>query len=297
MRPETVVKRALRRAARTPLESASRRRPRRRRYRGDDPKARRWRLLLLLIGLSLGLILALGAVWEVRTSSVQSWFFARWSAELRYTVEAAPSTRIAFPREGPFDERRGYTRLPAFSERLQTDGYHIAEQAHQAPALTRLILNGIPPPYPESPVAALVIHDNTGHVMFDAGAGEPVFHDVAEIPPLITQTLLFIENRRIGLSADDQPGLYANPAIDWQRSTKALISYAVRKVGIDMPLQGGALWRPSWRNTNTPTAGARRLHRTSCARCSQPVSLRTILGAIRAAHVYKSSWTTSTRCH
>jgi membrane peptidoglycan carboxypeptidase len=184
--------------------------------------------------------LAASAVWEVRTSTVQSWFFARWSAELRYTVEIAPSSRIAFPREGPLDERRGYTRLPAFSDRLEVGGYHIAEQAHQAPGLTRLILNGIPPPYSESPVAALVIHDNTGRVMFDAGAGEPVFRNVAEIPPLITQTLLFIENRNIGLSADDQSGVYANPAIDWKRSTKALISYGARKLGIDVPLQGGS---------------------------------------------------------
>ena len=85
-------------------------------------------------------------VWEAKTSNLQSWFFARWSGELRYTIETTPSAQIAFPRAGPFDERRGYTRLPAFGEQLQAGGYHIAAQAHQAPALVTLILDGIAPP-------------------------------------------------------------------------------------------------------------------------------------------------------
>lgn len=88
--------------------------PRRRRFRRHPPYPIRKYLLALLIGLTLSL-----AIWEAQTSSLQSWFFGRWSATLNYTIDAGPTPQMAFPVSGPFDQRRGYTRIPVFRDSLE----------------------------------------------------------------------------------------------------------------------------------------------------------------------------------
>src|SRR5881296_2599119 len=69
------------------------------------PHAWRWGILVTLL-------LALGLRYEARTSALESRLLSGVATRLSYTVEPGPSERIVFPREGPFDERRGYTRLP-----------------------------------------------------------------------------------------------------------------------------------------------------------------------------------------
>jgi hypothetical protein len=84
---------------------------------------------------------------------------------------------MASPVSGPFDERRGYTRLPEFRDRLEARGYRITEQARQSAALARLIRSGIAPPFREPPVAGLVIRDADGIVLVDPTA------DKSCVPP------------------------------------------------------------------------------------------------------------------
>ena len=204
---------------------------RRRRFRRHPPYPVRKYLLLLLIGLVLSF-----ATWEAQTSRLQSWFFARWSATLNYTVNAGPSPQMAFPVSGPFDQQRGYTRIPVFRDSLEARGYRITEQARQSPALARLIRSGIAPPFHEQPVAGLAIHDADGIALFDPTTDHQVFRRFEDIPPLLVQTLLFIENRSIGNGAGPQK----NPAVDWSRSAKALALYAGRKTGLNLPIEGGS---------------------------------------------------------
>ncbi len=182
------------------------------------------------------LCLAAAMTWEVHTSGLQSWLFWRWSSALNYTVAPGPSLQIAFPVSGPFDERRGYTRLPQFRERLEAHGFRVSEQARQEPGLATLIRLGIPPPYHEPSIAALSIRDAGGVRLYNPAAESHIFHRFEDISPLVIHTLLFIENRRI----DDGAGRLENPAIDWPRSSKAFTTYMGRRLGLNLRLEGGS---------------------------------------------------------
>ena len=199
------------------------------------PGAHRHRPIHLLV-LAVSICLVIAAAWEARSAELQSWFFWRWSSALNYTVEAGPSPRIAFPLFGPFDERLGYTRLRQFAERLTANGFRIAEQARQDPGLAALIHWGVSPPYREPSVAGLVVRDADGRPVYNPAADSRVFERFEDVPPLISQTLLFIENRRI----DERAGWRDNPAIDLPRSSKALLLYAGRGLGLDLRLEGGS---------------------------------------------------------
>jgi membrane peptidoglycan carboxypeptidase len=205
----------------------------------DSRSNRAWRrkhghlfaLLLLLVAVCAG------CVFEARTSTLQSWLFARWSSKLRYTPGPGPSDSIALPSTGPFDERRGYTRIADFSLRLQANGFRITEQARQTPALANLIRSGISPPFREALLAGLSIRDRQRILLHDpTGRNAHLFASFKEIPPILVQTLLFIENRSIGNAA----GARENPAVDWLRSSKAVMLYGGRRLGLDLPLQGGS---------------------------------------------------------
>src|SRR5262249_20224797 len=131
---------------------------------------------------------------------------------------------------------RGYVHLPQFLDRLEMQGFHVAEQARQTPALARLIRSRVAPPYREPSAAGLVIRDTDGLTLYDPAVRDRVFQDFEEVPRLLVDTLLFIENRRIG----DQAGPHENPAVDWPRSARALGSYVGRGLGMDLPLEGGS---------------------------------------------------------
>jgi membrane peptidoglycan carboxypeptidase len=143
---------------------------------------------------------------------------------------------MAFPTSGPFDERRGYTRFPEFRDRLQARDFWIAEQARQTPELTRLIGSGIAPPFDELPFVGLVIHDTQGTKLFDPAAETRVFHRFEDVPPLLVQSLLFIENRNISYGASPRE----DPAIDWSRTARAFALYTSRKMGLDAPREGAS---------------------------------------------------------
>jgi membrane peptidoglycan carboxypeptidase len=181
-------------------------------------------------------LLGVATIWEARTSTLQSLFFAHWDSALKYTIAPGPSDGLAFPLAGPFDDQRGYTHLPAFLGRLEARGFGVTEQARQTPALARLIRMRVDPPYREPSSAGLVIRDAGGLTLYNPATHDPVFRDFEQIPRLLVETLLFIENRSIG----DQAGPHENPAVDWPRSTKAFVSYVGRGVGFDIPLEGGS---------------------------------------------------------
>jgi membrane peptidoglycan carboxypeptidase len=230
-----------------------------------------YRTLRYFVVLLLCCTVGFAALWEARTSDLQSWFFHRWSSTLRYSIESAPNPQIAFPRSGPFDERRGYTGLPKFIERLKTYGFHISAQASQTPQLAELIHDGIAPPYREPPVAGLVIRDSKGAVVFNSNANARIFQRFEQVPSLLAETLLFIENRSMG----DGAGPRQNPAIDWQRSSKAALFYGARKIGLDAPLEGGS----------TLATQLNKYRHSSDGRTITPADkLRQIVGASLAAY-------------
>jgi membrane peptidoglycan carboxypeptidase len=183
-----------------------------------------------------GLILVAVLAYESRTSSLQSYLLPRYAARLTYEIDVGPSPRIEFPHSGPYDQRLGYSLLPDFQERLDSQGFRIVEQARMAEPMTRLARRGITPPYDEAAAAGLVVHAAQGESMFDARQPQFFFDRFEDIPPLVIESLLFIENRELLVEADPR----RNPAVDWRRLAKAGALYAGRLVGVGSRVEGGS---------------------------------------------------------
>ncbi|MGB0129912.1 MAG: transglycosylase domain-containing protein, partial [Rhodocyclaceae bacterium] len=187
----------------------------------------------------LGLLAALAAVLaveEVRTSRLQARHFAQLAKELQFRVEPGPSGEIRFPQNGPFDERLGYSLLPRFVERLRAKEYAVDAQARLSPALLDLTGKGYFAPYQEKSQAGLSILDCSGEQMFSARHPQRVYPRFEDIPPLAIETLLFIENREL-LDAQYPT---RNPAVEWTRLAKAVLSKAIRIFNADYDVPGGS---------------------------------------------------------
>src|SRR5581483_4475586 len=158
------------------------------------------------------LVLCLAIFIEAQTSLLQSWIFTSTNERLFYSLEDGPSRAIAFPRAGPFDERRGYSKLPAFQARLTAQNYRVTRQARQSETMLMLEEHGVSPPYPERPDAGLEILGADG-------------------APLLVKTLLFLENRDL-----DHPATpWQNPVIEWDRTLKAVLFYIGAKLHLPVP--------------------------------------------------------------
>ena len=157
----------------------------------------------------IGVVLGAALVYELQTSALEASLFSRYAARASYVVQSGPSSLTAFPHSGPFDHRRGYAQLPAFQSRLEAHGFRVQRQARVSPELARLVHWGVTPPYWEPPVVGLTIHGNGESVLFNAMNGERIFQRFEDIPPLLVNTLLFIENRELLTPFDRR----ANPVI------------------------------------------------------------------------------------
>ena len=194
------------------------------------------RLKICLFSLGLLLLFFVCVFIEFQTSAVQSWFFTSTNRRVFYNLAQGPSREISFPRPGPFDERKGYSKLPVFQTRLTTQGYQIAEQTRQSETTLTLLERGISPPYTERPDTGLEIRGGDGSPLFRYGQSEFLFDKIDAIPPLIVKTLLFLENRDL-----DRPATpWQNPVIEWDRILKASLMYVGAKLHMPVPVQGGS---------------------------------------------------------
>jgi membrane peptidoglycan carboxypeptidase len=176
------------------------------------------------------------AMLELKTSWLQAHVFHALSAQLTYQVKPGPSPRSVFPSSGPLDAQRGYTRLPVILSSLQSKGFVIQSQAHPSPELTTITNLGIPPIYREKTQGGLRIVDGNGQVLFHHTDPYRVFPGFEAIPPILVQTLLFIENRELL----DPCCPYANPALEWDRLGQAFLTQGIRLVKSDQPVPGGS---------------------------------------------------------
>ena len=200
-----------------------------------------WRRSLRIAGFFLPLLAGLTAgalfMYELETSALQARLFARYASRVSHHLAAGASDHIAFPTGGgPFDERRGYARIPEMVARLGEQGFAISEQSRMSPELTRLIDWGIAPPDREVNVTGLVVRSADGTPLHDARRRDRVFVDYHEVPPLITEALLFIENKEL-LAVDDPR---SNPTVEWDRMAKASLLYVGSKLGLPVAVEGGS---------------------------------------------------------
>ncbi|HNP28475.1 MAG TPA: transglycosylase domain-containing protein [Nitrospirales bacterium] len=215
---------------------------------GNSPQIEKWRTLGHFVQILrppyqtahivfLATLTLLGwAIFELNTSWLQAHVFHALSAQLTYEVKPGPSPRTVFPSSGPLDERRGYTRLPVILSSLQNKGFVIQAQAQPSPELTAITNLSIPPIYKGKTQSGLHILDGHGQVLFHHEEPNRIFPNFEMIPPILIQTLLFIENRELL----DPCCPYANPALEWDRLGQAFLTQGIRWVKSDRSVPGGS---------------------------------------------------------
>jgi membrane peptidoglycan carboxypeptidase len=181
-------------------------------------------------------VLAVLAAVELRTSWLASRLLASFAARLSYQVEPSASPSIVFPPSGPYGRRLGYDALPAFESRLLARGFRVTAQARQSDAFRRLQAFSLFPVYPEKSQAGLSLADLHGRPLFTRSDPQRIYQDFDEIPPLLINSLLFIENREL------LDGGYPrrNPAVEWDRLGKAVLDLGLRQVLPGYPVSGGS---------------------------------------------------------
>jgi membrane peptidoglycan carboxypeptidase len=194
------------------------------------------RFTVALFEVAAGAVLGALVLYELQTSAWEAEQFSRWAARVQYAVVPGRSPQVAFPHGGPFDVRRGYSQLPIFQARLETRGFQVAHQAVVSSELATLLAWGISPPYPEPAATGLTIRGMDDTTLFNAVNSGRRFARFEDIPPLLVDALLFIENHELLTPFDPR----CNPVIEWNRLAKAGLLFAGGKIGFSVPLQGGS---------------------------------------------------------
>lgn len=184
----------------------------------------------------VGVIVAAGVVLELKNSWIESRLFREADRHLSYHLAPGQSASIHYPGDGPYDWTLGYSRLPDFLPRLKAHGFEIQAQAHSSPLLVSLSAAGLYPIYAQKDQAGLRILDRDGHDMFSFTRPERIYLSYGSIPPLVVDTLLFIENRHML----DPKHPTRNPAVEWNRLGKAVIDYSLHKVDHRHSVVGGS---------------------------------------------------------
>ena len=184
-------------------------------------RAGRWGLAVFF---GVGTLLAAYLLVEETTSSrLQARYFAGMAGDLSFRAETGASAAIRFPADGPFDERLGYSRMPAYLQRLQAQHYVVDVQARLSPAMLALAERGYFLPYREKTYSGLDVLGCRGEPLFSTRHPQRRYASFEDIPPLAIQALLYIENRDL-LDADPA----RNPALDAPRLAKVIMSQSAR---------------------------------------------------------------------
>jgi membrane peptidoglycan carboxypeptidase len=173
--------------------------------------------------LAVALAVGVGLATELKTSWVQADLLSRMARSLTFSIEPGPSDAIRFPGAGPYDQRLGYVDLPAFVERLGARGFTVESQARLSARHRAAIDHGAFPIYHEKTAAGVRVLDRGGATVFEARYPERTYPDFEAVPPLIVDSLLFIENRELL----EQDASRRNPAVEWGRMAAALWGVAV----------------------------------------------------------------------
>ena len=196
-------------------------------------------LLLYIVGgcAVVGVVVATLVKKEVQTSKYQARYLSAISKQLSSELKPGHSSAIRYPDHGPYDQRLGYTLLSDEIGRLEKSGYSVTTQAAISPMMSRLVDDyGLFPIYQEKTQAGLRIIDQSNQAIFSAVYPIHGYPDFNAIPPLVLNTLLFIENRELL----DETHKNINPAVEWDRLGFAALQMMARKLGADINVPGGS---------------------------------------------------------
>jgi membrane peptidoglycan carboxypeptidase len=141
---------------------------------------------------------------------------------MSFAVRSGPNRTIRFPKWGPYDERLGYAGMPAFIASLSAHHFAVERQAEWSDALARFVDHGGYAIYEEKARAGVRLFDGDGNQLYGASYPQQTFADFGSIPPVVVESLLFVENRDLL----DPHELRRNPAVDWSRFTLAVAGRA-----------------------------------------------------------------------
>ncbi len=149
-------------------------------------------------------------------SRVLAWVAGQSTSQL----VAGRSARPLVGPDGPYDRELGYSRIESFADNLEANGFEIVAQASPSPMLRKLSEFGITPPYKEKGRAGLEIVDAHLLPSYQVQMPERGFDAFDEIPKLLVDSLLFIENRQLLA-----PATSTNPAVEWPRLARATVEW------------------------------------------------------------------------
>jgi len=173
---------------------------------------------------------------ELHSSWLEAHVLAATARSMKFFVAPGPSRAIHYPGAGPYDHRLGYADLPRFVRRVEASGYRVTAQARDSTLYLLLTRLGLYPVYHEKNQAGLQILDRDGMALYAVRYPARTYSDVSEIPSLVVNTALFIENRDIL----DLQHPYRNPAVQWSRLSRAVAVYAMHEVDRSTPVIGGS---------------------------------------------------------
>ncbi|HEX7035909.1 MAG TPA: transglycosylase domain-containing protein, partial [Pseudomonadales bacterium] len=173
---------------------------------------------------------------ELITFERQAHLLASLAHDIGFRVEPGPSRTVRFPVTGETDTRLGYTRLPEVLPRLEEADFEVTAQARWSPRLEWVVEHGLYAPYRRKSGAGLVVRDRHGVELHRGVDTSRSYPEIAAIPPLVVNSLLFIENRE--LLDDRHP--YRNPAVEWDRLAHSLTVKAMNVIGRDRKTPGAS---------------------------------------------------------
>ncbi|SCY71915.1 Transglycosylase [Nitrosospira sp. Nl5] len=190
-------------------------------------------LILLLTALTIAAFLIYR---ETETSAYQAHRLAKLADELGWEVKSGPNSDSHFPQSGPYDMRMGYSQLPELIHNLVLHGFHVHAQARVSPRMKELIAQGLFVPYREKSQAGLEITGDGGQLLYRATFPGRIYENFEEVPSLVRDSLLFIENREL-LDATHPK---KNPAIEWDRLGRAVLDKIIQLFRADHDVVGGS---------------------------------------------------------
>ncbi len=200
------------------------------------PKRRRVGMVIGIVALVLVAGTALWVQQEVRTSAMQAQFFTGLVGKIKYSMGPGASKAIRYPHDSPYDERLGYANLPDYLAKLQAKDYVISAQARISPKMAELADMGIYATYREKTKVGLAIYDCRSEPLFMARYPERFYERFDDAPALLIKSLLFIENRELL----DPTYPKRNPAVEWDRLSKAIFDKSLQTFGAGKRTAGGS---------------------------------------------------------
>lgn len=180
-------------------------------------------------------VLAVGA-FELQTSWLQSELMSSIGRELTFDVDEGPHRHAYWPKSGPHNERLGYVDLDDFATRLDARGFELTRQAGLSPRHWQFVQAGGYPIFKEKNRAGLKLLDHKGEIIDDARFPARIYPAFEAIPPLVLDTLLFIENRELLEPLEAR----RNPAVDWSRLAALLPGLAKQIIDPSSRAAGGS---------------------------------------------------------